>query len=37
MTDRLGLQLAVVQQARVNRTPDFASRSMCGVWITVSP
>jgi len=37
MTDRLALQLAVVQNALSNRTPAAASRSMFGVRITGLP
>ena len=37
ITDRLALQLAVVQNACENRTPSAASRSMCGVLIAVLP
>jgi hypothetical protein len=37
MTDRLALQLAVVQKAFVNRTPSLASRSKPGVLMTGFP
>ena len=37
ITDRLGLQLDVVQNAFVNRVPSAASASMFGVLITELP